>query len=252
MSADHLHPETITALADSELAPRDEALAQAHLHDCLLCSRQVLEAYRLRTAVKQAAQCYTPPADVLQRLTAQARAPQPARVVRMPLRTSSIAWGAIAAVLLVAMLVGGLRWRNTTGQFEQAVLDQHLATLSDASQPEVLSSDRHTVKPWFTGKLPYSFNLPEPNTLPPDTTLTGADLTYIQGNATALLLFTIHKHHASVFVSQQMSLGNGMLLPTREGFHFVTANAQGLQFLAVSDVNQGELEALVKVLAGVQ
>ena len=57
------------------------------------------------------------------------------------------------------------------------VFDQHIAMLAGNLPPQVVSTDRHTVKPWFQGKIPFSFNLPE--NLPGDTTLDGANLTYL-------------------------------------------------------------------------
>ena len=103
--------------------------------------------------------------------------------------------------------------------FNYIVLNEHLATLFDAASPEVLSSDRHTDKPWFQGKLPFSFNIPEQSALPTDTALIGADLTYVNGRPTALLLFTIHKHHASVFVSQEQ-VSEFVHMSGRSGVHF--------------------------------
>jgi anti-sigma factor RsiW len=72
----------------------------------------------------------------------------------------------------------------------------------------VLSSDRHTVKPWFQGKLPFSFNLPEG--LPSDTTLDGANLTYLHNRPVAQLLYSIGRHRVSVFVQQS----TGGAIPT--------------------------------------
>jgi len=132
------------------------------------------------------------------------------------------------------------------------ILDQHLDTLSDTASPEVVSTDRHTVKPWFQGKLPFSFNIPEPNALPADTVLIGADLTYVDGKAAAQLLFTIHKHHASVFVTQTGQLSEFVRVTARSGFHFSAGRGGGLELLGVSDVNGAELDALVAKLAAAQ
>ena len=250
MSSNHLPLETLGALADGELAPLDDAAVQAHLNECHDCAKRAIEAYHLRTAVRQAALCNLPSADVLARLTAAARPARKPRSNWVPLR--ALAWQAAAALLLVAVALGGWRWMRESNSLASEALDQHLATLSEVSQPEVISSDRHTVKPWFEGKLPFSFNLPEANTLPPDTTLTGADLAYIQGRPAALLFFTIHKHRTSVFVTQ-VGLLTGMPHPqTRSGFQFIEARSVGLAFLGVSDVNAGELGALVRLLASAQ
>jgi anti-sigma factor RsiW len=109
------------------------------------------------------------------------------------------------------------------------------------------------VKPWFQGRLPFSFNLPDAVALPPDSTLKGADLTYFNGQPAALLLFTIHKHQVSIFVTQR---ANGPILTalpsSRSGFTIASATTRELCILAVSDVNPAELDLLVASLVRAQ
>ena len=76
-----------------------------------------------------------------------------------------------------------------------------MATLGSANPVDVISTDRHTVKPWFQGKLPFSFNLPD--NLLSGTTLDGANLTYIQNKPAAQLLYSIGKHRVSVYLEQK-------------------------------------------------
>jgi len=119
--------------------------------------------------------------------------------------------------------------------------------------PQVISTDRHTVKPWFQGRLPFSFNLPDAAALPPDTALKGADLTYFNGQPAALLLFTIHKHQVSIFLTQR---ANGPILTalptTHAGFTIQSTTTRELCILAVSDVNPADLGLLVASLARAQ
>jgi anti-sigma factor RsiW len=115
----------------------------------------------------------------------------------------------------------------------------------------VISSDRHTVKPWFQGKLPFSFNLPQ--NLPADTTLDGANLTYLHGRPVAQLLYSIGKHHVSVFLSQAIDAPSG---PTpnavRAGFHVKSFRTSGLEAVAVSDADPPRVAELLKLLQAAQ
>ena len=124
--------------------------------------------------------------------------------------------------------------------------------LSGGAVPQVVSTDRHTVKPWFQGRLPFSFNLPDADALPPDTTLRGADLVFLERQPAALLIFTIHKHEVSVFVTQ--NAGEFRIAPraARSGFAIRSATAAELRLTAVSDVNPADLDALVNSLVRVQ
>jgi len=249
MSLDHLSPETLGALVDGELSPPERAAAQAHLNECHDCAKNVIGLHQLRATVKLAAQCNAPSPEMLARFHAATRPVQARRSRFAQMR--AIARQIAAVLILAAAILGGWKWKRQSDSLAAEVLDQHLATLSQTSEPQVLSSDRHTVKPWFEGKLPFSFNLPEPDALPGGTILTGADLVYIDERPTALLLFTMHKHRASVFVSQASSLV-GLHRQTQSGFHFVEAKSAGLEFLGVSDVDPKELAALIQSLTAVQ
>jgi anti-sigma factor RsiW len=122
-------------------------------------------------------------------------------------------------------------------------LDQHVATLADSQPLQVISSDRHTVKPWFQGKLPFSFNLPQ--NLPNDTTLDGANLTYLGNQPVAQLLYGIGKHRVSVFLRQESGkVQVNELHAERSGFYVMGFGANGLQVIAISDVDPVRLAEL--------
>jgi anti-sigma factor RsiW len=141
----------------------------------------------------------------------------------------------------------GWRLGHQTDGLSAELLDQHLAALSSGATPEVISTDRHTVKPWFQGKLPFSFNLPE--SLPADAVLKGGNLTYLNGQPAAMLLFTIHKHEVSVFLTQRIGRDAAMERPgTRSGFTIHRAETPALRLTAVSDVIPSDLDALVAAL----
>ena len=146
--------------------------------------------------------------------------------------------------MVLAVSLIGWRQLHETNNLAAELLDQHLATLSSAATPQVISTDRHTVKPWFQGRLPFSFNLPDPQGSSTGDALNGADLTYLKGQPAALLLFTIHKHEVSVFVTQRFGGPNLAALPsTRSGFTIHSATTHDLQIVAVSDVNPADLDA---------
>jgi anti-sigma factor RsiW len=155
--------------------------------------------------------------------------------------------------MVLAVSLIGWRQLHETNTVAAEILDQHLAKLSSAATPQVISTDRHTVKPWFRGHLPFSSNLPDAQALPPDTTLKGADLTHVKGQPAALLLFTIHKQQVSVFLTQRFGGPKLAALPsTRSGFTIHSATTHDLRIVAVSDVNPADLDALVASLARAQ
>src|SRR6202041_3597050 len=144
-------------------------------------------------------------------------------------------------------------WRETrqSNNLAAELLDQHLAVLSSGASPEVISSDRHTVKPWFQGKLPFSFNLPE--NLPSDTKLDGANLTYLHNQPVAQLLYHIGRHRVSVFLMQRKS-GEAVSESQsgHSGFKVGNDGVGDLDLVAVSDVDPARLLELVGIIKGVQ
>ena len=264
---EHLNSYTLNAFIDGELLPTERQGAEQHLTTCHACTLRVLSATQLKAATARAGHRFAPPPEALGRLAAQLRSqsqlqtnpltqtnPQPQ--TKTPARLYSIrpaAWAALAAAILLTISLLSWRQLHQTNTLAAELLDQHLATLSSAATPQVISSDRHTVKPWFQGRLPFSFNLPDTAVLPSDTILKGADLTYLNGQPAALLLFTIHKHEVSIFLIQRSTNSTlSTLSSTRAGFTIHTATTPDLRIVAVSDVNPADLDNLLAVLVQIQ
>jgi anti-sigma factor RsiW len=247
----HPCPDKISAYIDGELPADEERNTQLHLADCHSCTLRVLSGTQLKAATSRAGYCFAPSPDLLARLAARIHA-EPGAGTRGR-SFPPVAWGALAAAVLLTVSLLGWNQVRHSNTLAAELLDQHLAVLSVDAAPQVISSDRHTVKPWFQGRLPFSFNLPESGALPPDTTLKGADLTYFDGQPAALLIFTIHKHQVTVLLTQQE---NGLVLTGipkgRAGFAIHSATASHLRIIAVSDVNPAELDLLIASLARVQ
>lgn len=250
---EHLSSERLNAFVDGELPAGEQQEIQQHLTGCQSCSLRVLSATQLKAATASAGRRFTPSPDALARLTAQLH-PQPKekKSIRIYSMRPAI-WVGLAAAILLAVTFLGWRQLHQTNTLTAELLDQHLATLASGATPQVISTDRHTVKPWFQGRIPFSFNLPDTVALPPDTTLKGANLTYFNGQPAALLLFTIHKHQVSVFLTQRANAPTLAKLPgSRAGFSIDSAATRELSIFAVSDVNPADLNLLVASLVRAQ
>jgi len=246
----HLGPDQLSAFIDGELSSSEAEEIQQHLADCHPCALRVLTATQLKAATARAAQRFAAPPELLARLTAQLR-PQESKKTARIFSFRSVAWAAVAAALVLAASLIGWRQTRQASTLSAELLDQHLAALSSGASPEVISTDRHTVKPWFQGKLPFSFNLPD--VLPAETTLKGGDLAYLNGQPAALLLFTIHKHEVSVFLIQRSASPMVTVLSgTQSGFAIRHAMTNELRIIAVSDVNPADLDLLISALVEAQ
>ncbi len=256
---EHLPAADLNALADGELAAEQLAAVREHLAGCPACTTRALDQALLKSATARAGRRYAPPPELYERLLLQGRqegARQESaqrQSAKSPARGSGPLGWAVAALLL---LVAGTSLVLQRGAHKDAiaradfaalvteVADQHIATLAAGSPPQVVSTDRHTVKPWFQGKLPFSFNLPA--SLPADTTLDGANLTYIHNRPVAQLLYSIGRHRVSVFLTESRDAAPPAdQTAEHAGFHLRTFQTPDLQAVAVSDVDPARLATLV-------
>lgn len=263
---DHLSAPILNALVDGELSADQLASANHHLSQCPSCTSNALCQSLLKSATAKAGQRYAPTPDFQAQLALRIRQELSLRSApdvdnaRTVTRTSSFyGWAAAAALLLLS--IGIAMVQHTLSQAARAsaqyaalateACDQHISTLAANSPPEVISSDRHTVKPWFQGKLSFSFNLPD--NLPSGTTLDGANLTYIHGRPTAQLLYSIGKHRASVYLQQRSDdkISSG-LSPDHSGFHVFGFRTRDVDGIAVSDVDPARLSDLVSMIVHAQ
>jgi anti-sigma factor RsiW len=265
---EHLSSTVLNALVDGELAAEQAAVAKEHLDHCSACTSTALHQALLKTATAKAGQRYQVPSQLEQRLRRLASsqavdAPDLHRnAVATPWsmkRFASPALAVAATLLIVAMSWFPIQRRMHTSELasaQQAALigeisDLHIATLAANQPPEVISSDRHTVKPWFQGKLPFSFNLPD--NLPSDTKLDGANLTYLHNRPVAQLLYSIGRHHVSVFVQENSGAREQHpLLAEHSGFHVSGFQTNDLEVIAVSDVDPAHLTGLVRIIEQAQ
>jgi anti-sigma factor RsiW len=260
---DHLSSAILNALADGELSAEQLASAQEHLAACPACTTSALHQTLLKSATARAGQRYAPPQHLLDRLArTKLAAVRPglqnaSRPSVFSRRYAAYGWATAAALLLVFFSIVVIQRHQSelaTVSAERAALiaevsDQHIATLASTQPLAVLSSDRHTVKPWFQGKLPFSFNLPD--NLPADTRLEGANLTYVHNQPAAQLIYSIGKHRVSVFLKQKA--GDSIdLTAESSGFHLMAASMDGLQLEAISDVDPSRLAELVSAVQHAQ
>jgi len=261
---DHLSNAILNALVDGELSSDQLTGTNQHLAECPACTSKALSQSLLKSAAAKAGRRYEPSRQLRERLarlaSEECSEPNAPSFRIAPISPSRFVWGSLgwatAAVLLIVS-VSMIFIQRSTLRAEKAsaeeaalvieVFDLHIATLADNQPLQVISTDRHTVKPWFQGKIPFSFNLPEG--LSSDTTLDGANLTYIGKQPVAQLLYSIGKHRVSVFLRQRPGHAEiNESLIERSGFHEMGFDTHDLEAIAISDVDPIRLTELVNAI----
>jgi len=157
-------------------------------------------------------------------------------------------WSALAAsAFLLGVITFGLLSRPSAPSATVAqLIDQHVIMLASVNPVDVISSDKHTVKPWFQGKLPFTFNPPE---LAKDSpfTLIGGKLVYAQHAPGAELVYQVRQHKISVFIFQTRDV-SGKLPAGNQTFVVNGWQQGGLQYYIVTDASREDADRLRALL----
>ncbi len=234
--------------ADSELHGDEAVALEAHLRQCQSCAADALGRLRMKGMIHTAGKRYTPSTEFRLKI-----AQQVARQSKPRLWNLRLAWrlGAVAAVLIAAISLAAV-WVNHAQRERQLgeLADLLVATLASANPIDVVSTDRHTVKPWFEGKLPFTFNLPELQNSP--FQLVGGRVAYFEQTPGAQLLFRVRKHQLSVFIFSERSLATHMsaanVVEHKLDFTIQTWSQNGLRYFVISDASPADVAALSDLL----
>jgi anti-sigma factor RsiW len=230
---------------DSEVPEEEMRTVDAHVHSCRSCSEDALTRVQMKRAIQVAGKRYTPSAEFRKRVQ-QKIAPKPQRSFRLGWTLAAAA----AVILVVGTLTSAyLGTRSGRDQVFSEIADLHVATLASSSPVDVISTDRHTVKPWFQGKIPFAFSLPELQNS--EFTLLGGRMTYVDQTPGAHLIYDVGKHHISVFVFQERSLPARLdkdpVSPKRLTFNMETWTQGGLRYFVIGDASAADIDNLAKL-----
>jgi anti-sigma factor RsiW len=196
---------------------------------------------------------YYPAADSLRARVSQAAWREASRGSGAGRRMGVAARSWLGAAATVVAVLGGA-WLFTSHQLaggfasmEGEVVSSHVRSLMASHLMDVVSTDQHTVKPWFNGKL--DFSPPVTDLAASGYPLIGGRLDYLRGRAVAALVYQRRKHFINVFTWPDEGVADSEASPrTHQGYHVVHETHGGMAYWIVSDLNPEELSAFARML----
>jgi anti-sigma factor RsiW len=243
---------TLDTYLDGELPSEEMRAFDVHVHNCPSCSADALTRLQLKRNIQAIGKRFTPSAEFRKRMQQR---------IGGKARRNSFGFAWVAATAAIAVLVAvslttayNGRGRVRTEQVYSEVADLHVATLASSSLVDVISTDRHTVKPWFQGKIPFAFDLPELKGS--EFSLLGGRMTYLDQAPGAHLIYDVRKHHISVFVFQERSLrlpgrlDENSFAPKDVSFNVETWSQGGLRYFVIGDASAADIDGLARLFKG--
>jgi anti-sigma factor RsiW len=228
--------------ADRELDLVHSLEIETHLRECAACSERHESNHALRSALSNPALYFKAPADLRRKLESSLRgSTKPEAPVRIGVRrwlNAAVPVALAAIVILIAVPL--LRGPSNDEILTREIVSSHVRSLMANHLADVASSDEHTVKPWFAGKLNFSPMVADLKNQ--GFRLVGGRLDYIDNKPVAALVYQRQKHFINLFVWPSRSGADAETeMISRQGYNLFHWSKAGMTYWAISDLNSAEL-----------
>lgn len=234
---------------DGELSASESAEIQEHIEECAPCDRLYRRLEHLQSDIRMQAPRHTAPSHLQQRIRAALREAGSSEPELHPLHRN---WMAVAASILLfasmAWNIVSLRSRDSAARdlLAREVVASHLRSLLGTHLLDVPSSDQHTVKPWFNGKLNFSPDVRDFSSR--GFRLIGGRIEYMGDRPVAALVYQRGQHFINLFTwPSSSSPRSGYSEMKRSGYNLVSWTEDRMTCWAVSDLETGELEQFAQL-----
>lgn len=240
----------VHSYADGELDAANIRLVEHHLQSCDECRAAEQTIRSLRTALTNSAPAFRAPASLRKKIRADLRRETSAESARQAPRSwLTFALGSACALLLLLGFIFSQSYRGTSrNAMADEVVANHVRSLLATHLVDVPSSDQHTVKPWFDGKVDFAPEVHDFATR--GFSLLGGRLDYLDGKTVVALVYRRHQHPINLFISPAPGRSNSTPeAMARRGYNLIHWTRGEMSYWAVSDLNAAELRQFASYVA---
>jgi len=236
---------------DDELPSAERAALEVHLGDCAACRGERSGQWFVHRVLGREATRHTASPALRRRVRAALRAADGRRAGRWWTRwTWTLPVPALGAALAALLAANGAilaTLHPSDDRVAEDVLAGHVRALVTSHPIDVASSDRHTVKPWYAGRL--DFSPPVTDFAAEGFPLEGGRLDYVDGRTVAALVYGRREHRVDAFEwPAPDARAEPLRVEERRGFHLVHWTRGGMRYWLVSDLEAAEIERLARLL----
>ena len=238
---------------DGELDLARSLEVEQHMRECEICARSYRTQTTLRSSLKGESLYYGAPEKLKKRIQSSLRKEAKSEVFP---RAFGWRWLAVGASLAFMLLIGVVLWRlvprsvRPSGDelLAQEIVSDHVRSLQMPGHlTDVLSSDQHTVKPWFDGKV--DFAPPVKDFASQDFRLYGGRLEYLNNRTVATLIYQRRLHYINLYIWPAEQAGaTGEMTTQRQGYNLAHWTNSGMNYWAISDLNRVELHEFARLV----
>ncbi len=212
---------------------------ERHLHDCAACT----ELHRARMAVRAAMGTATLRYQAPAALKSSVR-----RKIAQTERKFRFGWTPFLAAVATVLVVAGIFFRPESNRVEREVLDSHIRSLMAGHLTDVVSTDQHTVKPWFAGKIDLS--PPVQDFAEQGFPLVGGRMDYFGDHPAAVVVYRKNQHVINVFTWRSSEPARSPRTIHDHGYNIIEFVRDGTAYWVVSDLNEEELDQFARLALG--
>ena len=238
--------ELLDAYFDGEVDALTTRDIEEHLSDCSSCQMKLAEIQKTSNLLRSSVSYYIAPKGLERKIRRSLPTKRSGFIWKNWTGQVAIGFSTFAIGILVAVFF--LNNSNSNPQLADELVSNHIRSLLPGHLIDVASSDKHTVKPWFAGKIDFTFDVPDFSSQ--GFQLLGGRVDYMEHHQVAVLIYGHGKHIINLYVTEQSEFPNSLSSTKFNGYCILNWSKASLRYFAISDMENTEMQKFEGLFSG--